>query len=86
MPLADTAWMVSAQCRDHPPELFFPPDGAGVVVAQRVCAACPVRDACLDYAIVYRIDHGVWGGASERQRRRLARSKRDLSPQFQSTE
>jgi WhiB family redox-sensing transcriptional regulator len=51
--------------------VFFPDDGAGAETARRICKACPVNDACLDYALVNRIDHGVWGCTSERARRRM---------------
>jgi WhiB family redox-sensing transcriptional regulator len=43
-----------------------------VEMARRVCADCPVRDVCLEYALDHHIEHGVWGGASERARRRMA--------------
>jgi WhiB family redox-sensing transcriptional regulator len=69
---ADTSWMADAVCKEHPPEVFFPTDGVGVEVARRICANCPVREPCLNYAIHNRIEHGVWGGTSERGRRRLA--------------
>ena len=69
-------WMARGKCRDMDPAVFFPSDGVGVQVAQRICAECPVRVACLEYALVNRIDHGVWGGASERERRRLLRQRR----------
>ncbi|MCZ7527449.1 MAG: WhiB family transcriptional regulator [Acidimicrobiia bacterium] len=68
--------MLSARCRDRSPADFFPSDGVGVELARRVCAECPVRAECLEYALTYRIDHGVWGGASERERRRILRSRR----------
>jgi WhiB family redox-sensing transcriptional regulator len=58
------------------PAIFFPNDGVGVQVAQRICAECSVRAECLDYALDNRVDHGVWGGASERERRRLLRQRR----------
>ena len=48
----------------------------GVLVAQRICAECPVAEACLEYALEHHIDHGVWGGASERERRRILRRRR----------
>ena len=57
------AWMFHARCRGINPAEFFPSDGTGVETAQRVCAACPVRVECLEYALVNRIEHGVWGGA-----------------------
>jgi WhiB family redox-sensing transcriptional regulator len=72
----DTAWMAQGNCRDEPPGTFFPSDGVGVEVARRICATCPVKGPCLEYALANHIDHGVWGGASERERRRIARSRR----------
>jgi WhiB family transcriptional regulator, redox-sensing transcriptional regulator len=69
-------WMLRARCRDLPPAVFFPSDGAGVDVARRYCAECPVKVQCLEYALEHRIDHGVWGGASERERHRIARNRR----------
>lgn len=69
-------WMASGNCRDESPSLFFPSDGVGVEVARRVCEDCPVRVECLEYALASGIDHGVWGGASERERRRIARRRR----------
>jgi WhiB family transcriptional regulator, redox-sensing transcriptional regulator len=74
--MTDTTWMARANCRDVPPETMFPSDGAGVEIALRICADCPVREPCLEYALGNRIDHGVWGGASERERRRIAQRRR----------
>jgi WhiB family transcriptional regulator, redox-sensing transcriptional regulator len=59
-----------------PPATFFPNDGVGVEVARRICQACPVQGACLEYALENRIDHGVWGGCSERERRRILKKRR----------
>ncbi len=75
----DTSWMAQGLCRFEPPSTFFPSDGVGVETAKRICAACPVKEPCLEYALEHRIDHGVWGGTSERQRRRILK-KRKLSP------
>jgi WhiB family redox-sensing transcriptional regulator len=72
------AWMFHARCRGVSPAEFFPSDGTGVETAQRVCAECPVRAECLEYALLNRIEHGVWGGASERERRRILRRRRDF--------
>jgi len=69
-------WMAGGNCRDEAPAVFFPSDGVGVEVARRICATCPVKDPCLEYALRNGIDHGVWGGASERERRRIARRRR----------
>ena len=72
----DNTWMHTGECRNHPPEVFFPSDGVGVTVAKRICGGCAVTETCLEYALANRIDHGVWGGASERQRRRILKSRR----------
>jgi WhiB family transcriptional regulator, redox-sensing transcriptional regulator len=71
-----TDWMTQGNCRNEPPERFFPSDGVGVEIARRICATCPVKEPCLEYAITQRIDHGVWGGASERERRRIIKRRR----------
>ena len=72
----DTNWMARGNCRDEAPARFFPSDGVGVDHARRICATCPVQERCLEYALEQRIDHGVWGGASERERRRILRRRR----------
>ena len=72
----DTEWMSRGKCRDLSPSIFFPSDGLGVQVAQEICAQCPVSTMCLEYALAERVDHGVWGGASERERRRILRRRR----------
>jgi WhiB family transcriptional regulator, redox-sensing transcriptional regulator len=72
----DTEWMARGNCADEAPSRFFPSDGVGVEVARRICATCPVKDQCLEHALINRIDHGVWGGASERERRRILKSRR----------
>jgi WhiB family transcriptional regulator, redox-sensing transcriptional regulator len=74
--VAITGWMSDGLCRDHPPATFFPSDGVGVDRARKICADCPVKEPCLEYALGERIDHGVWGGTSERERRRILRSRR----------
>jgi len=72
----DEHWMTKGKCRDLDPTIFFPSEGVGVQIAQQICADCPVRASCLEYALDNRVDHGVWGGSSERQRRRLLRQRR----------
>jgi WhiB family redox-sensing transcriptional regulator len=67
-----TSWMDNGKCREIDPEVFFPSEGVGVEVARRICSDCPVKAPCLEYALYHRIQHGVWGGASERERRRIA--------------
>ncbi len=73
---AEFTWMRDAKCRGIDPAEFFPSDGLGVDHARRVCDDCPVRAECLEYALEFRIEHGVWGGASERERRRILRRRR----------
>ena len=69
-------WMARGRCTQVPPSTFFPSDGAGVEAARRICASCPVQGPCLEYALEHRIDHGVWGGCSERERRRILKRRR----------
>jgi hypothetical protein len=64
-------WRELAACRGTDLQVFFPRRGESAGPARQVCAACPVRQACLDYAITNRIVHGVWGGLTERERRAL---------------
>lgn len=75
-PDSDSAWMADGNCRLHPPSTFFPSDGVGVDKARKICRDCPVMGRCLEYALEERIDHGVWGGCSERERRRILKSRR----------
>jgi WhiB family transcriptional regulator, redox-sensing transcriptional regulator len=72
----DTEWMARGRCKDMDPTVFFPSDGVGVQAAQRICNECEVRTPCLAYALANRVDHGVWGGTSERERKRLLRQRR----------
>jgi len=68
-------WRYRAACRGADLDLFFPGRGESAEPARRVCAACPVREPCLDYALRHGITHGIWGGLAERDRRAL-RSRR----------
>ena len=76
-PDSETAWMADGNCRLHPPATFFPSDGVGVDRARKICKDCPVVSMCLEYALDARIDHGVWGGCSERERRRILKRRRE---------
>jgi len=64
-------WRELAACRGADLDVFFPERGESARPARQVCAACPVRQPCLDYAITNRITYGVWGGLTERERRAL---------------
>jgi WhiB family redox-sensing transcriptional regulator len=66
-------WMIDAKCLDADPEAFFPEKGGSTREAKRICAACPVRNECLEYALDNDERFGIWGGMSERERRRLKR-------------
>ena len=76
-PDSTTGWRVLGLCRMYPPATFFPSDGVGVDKARKICAGCPVKDECLEHALDHRIEHGVWGGCSERERRRILKRRRD---------
>ncbi len=71
-------WMREANCRGLQASAFFPSDASGVEAARRVCADCSVRSACLEYSLENRLDHGIWGGTSERQRQRILRDRRPI--------
>ena len=74
--MEQNAWMARGACRNYEPSVFFPSDGVGVDRARKICATCNVTEDCLEYALLNRIDHGVWGGASERERRRILKRRR----------
>ena len=65
------AWHRDALCAEYPHVEFFVDRGEATEPAKAICARCLVRDDCLAYALTERIAHGVWGGLSERERRRL---------------
>lgn len=67
----ELAWQADALCAQTDPEAFFPEKGGSTRDAKRVCSECPVRDACLEYAMENDERFGIWGGLSERERRRL---------------
>lgn len=77
----EVAWMQEGLCRFYPPAAFFPSDGNGVTAARAICAECPVKAPCLEYALENRIEHGVWGGCSERERRRQLKRRRQEAEQ-----
>lgn len=74
-------WVHRARCKDEDPELFFPVGTTGsaaaqIVAAKGICAQCPVRMQCLEWAMATGQDSGVWGGMSEEERRSLRRARR----------
>jgi WhiB family redox-sensing transcriptional regulator len=72
-PLDDEQWQERALCAQTDPEAFFPEKGGSTREAKRICLGCEVKDACLDYALAKDERFGIWGGLSERERRRLKR-------------
>jgi WhiB family redox-sensing transcriptional regulator len=67
------AWQEDALCAQTDPEAFFPEKGGSTRDAKRICAQCTVRAECLEYALKNDERFGIWGGLSERERRRLRR-------------
>lgn len=67
----ELAWQVDALCAQTDPEAFFPEKGGSTRDAKKVCAACTVKQECLDYALSNDERFGIWGGLSERERRKL---------------
>ncbi len=67
------AWQEEALCAQTDPEAFFPEKGGSTREAKRVCQGCTVRTECLEYALGNDERFGIWGGLSERERRKLRR-------------
>ena len=69
----ELSWQERALCAQTDPEAFFPEKGGSTREAKRVCLSCDVRSQCLEYALAHDERFGIWGGLSERERRRLKR-------------
>lgn len=69
----ELGWQERALCAQTDPEAFFPEKGGSTREAKRVCTGCEVQAECLDYALANDERFGIWGGMSERERRRLKR-------------
>ena len=67
-------WQERALCAQTDPEAFFPEKGGSTREAKRICSGCEVRAECLEYALAHDERFGIWGGLSERERRRLRRA------------
>ncbi|WP_329131274.1 WhiB family transcriptional regulator [Streptomyces sp. NBC_00670] len=77
-------WRERAACRTEDPDLFFPVGTTGPALlqieeAKSVCRGCPVRDACLEWALETGQNIGVWGGTTEMERRALKRRRATAS-------
>lgn len=72
-------WHNRAACRGLDATIFYPTpedDEEAVQRAKAICDVCPVREACLEHALAVREKNGVWGGCTERERRRIVRQRR----------
>lgn len=69
-------WRQRAACRGVDPDIFYPVSDEEASDAKAICALCPVQQACLEWALTSRESDGVWGGATERERRRIIRRRR----------
>jgi WhiB family redox-sensing transcriptional regulator len=71
--VGELSWQDYANCRGADADLFCPERGATTRKAKAICTACDVKSQCLDYAIINGEKFGIWGGMSERERRRVRR-------------
>jgi len=69
-------WRQHAACKGLDPEIFYPASDEEAAAAKSVCSQCSVMTTCLDYALGSRERDGVWGGATEKERRRIIRQRR----------
>ncbi len=77
----DLAWQDLANCRGADPDLFFPERGASTRTAKGICRGCSVQAECLEFAIVSSEKFGIWGGLSERERRKIRRERAAIAAQ-----
>lgn len=73
--LDEALWQSEANCLGVDPDLFFPERGASTKEAKAVCRGCAVREDCLEHALANGEKFGIWGGLSERERRRIRRQR-----------
>ncbi|CCM62526.1 Transcription factor WhiB (modular protein) [Candidatus Microthrix parvicella RN1] len=71
----EAGWQLEANCLGVDPDLFFPERGASTKEAKAVCKGCVVREDCLEFALQNGEKFGIWGGLSERERRRIRRQR-----------
>lgn len=77
----DLSWQDDSSCRGADADLFFPERGASTRKAKSICAACGVRVECLEYALKHAEKFGIWGGLSERERRKIRKQRSIMSRQ-----
>ena len=76
MSIQELKWWDMGACRGLDATIFYPDDDDDAVAAKAVCGECGVRSSCLEHALTLREKAGVWGGATERDRRRIIRQRR----------
>ncbi len=76
VPLTNQTWRQHSACKGVDPDIFYPVSDEEAEMAKAVCAQCAVRQPCLEYALGTRERDGVWGGATEKERRRILRQRR----------
>jgi WhiB family transcriptional regulator, redox-sensing transcriptional regulator len=74
----DLEWQQEALCAQTGGDFFFPEPGSSVREAKRICGLCPIRTACLEYALGNDERFGVWGGLSEKERLQIRRRREPL--------
>jgi WhiB family redox-sensing transcriptional regulator len=72
----DDTWRDLAACAGTDQRMFFPAQGDANRLARQMCASCPVRIPCLDYAVDNHEEFGIWGGTTPRERQAIRRRKR----------
>jgi WhiB family transcriptional regulator, redox-sensing transcriptional regulator len=70
-----STWRQRSACQGLDPEIFYPQTDEEAEEAKAICGICPVRQMCLEHALAFRERDGVWGGFTERERRRLLRQR-----------
>lgn len=74
--LMDLSWRSKGACKGLDPDVFYPDTDDLALEAKAVCGDCAVRQPCLEFALNQREHEGVWGGATEKERRRILRQRR----------
>jgi WhiB family redox-sensing transcriptional regulator len=77
--MIDFSWRQRGACRGLDPDVFYPLSDEEAGEAKAICAACPVREPCLEFALDTREAEGIWGGTTARERRRLLRQRRKVA-------
>lgn len=74
--LVESSWKHKGACHGLDPTIFFPDSEESAAEAKAICAGCSVRAACLEHALASREKDGVWGGTTDKERRRIIRQRR----------